>query len=261
MRSRGLLGGGSAWRLGAVALSLVAAPAWAQEALPPEQAAQQASQVVERWCDDVAAGDTIGAAEAVAEVAAAWADVGRAHEAQPLPYLLYWRGVLGQCLSQDERALLDLRRFVGLAREDAEQAAVVEDARRRIRMLERGDRRPAPARGGVGPGLGVGIGVAAAGLAATVTGGVLHGTSFTEAQLTRDGERWTSASTATPQEWSALTGRNRAGFGLLVGGAVTWVTGGVVAALGGASRGPRTLTGIWVLPHDDGFALGFGGEF
>ena len=41
-------------------------------------------------------------ASSVVSVSAVWEDVGRQYEASSEPYLLYWRGVLAQCLGFED---------------------------------------------------------------------------------------------------------------------------------------------------------------
>jgi hypothetical protein len=102
-----------------------------------ESAALAAVAAHEAWCADVrSASDEAKAADATAEVAAAWREVDVALEMSREPYLLYWRGLLAECLRHPDRALGSLREFVTAAGDDPSLGALVQDAERRIRRLD-----------------------------------------------------------------------------------------------------------------------------
>ncbi len=94
---------------------------------PADDAAIEADRVNQAACLDVAEQRAVNkAGVAMAEVSVVWVRVDEVYTAAPAPkpkHLLYWRGVLGQCLDRDELARADL----------------VRDAKRRITRLERGD--------------------------------------------------------------------------------------------------------------------------
>ncbi len=155
-----------------------------------EALAQEAQGAVDRYCSEAVSDDVTLAAESVAAVSAVWAKVSAKLEESRKVYLLYWRGVLGQCLDQEEKALADLHAFLGIRGGSDEWASLVADAQRRVRQLERktgrGKGRVAP-RPSAGPvAAGVGSGVAAGAL------GGLAGWQWSETLATRqalyDGE-------------------------------------------------------------------------
>jgi len=132
-----------------------------------EALALEAQTVLAEHCAEAAAGETTQAAESIAVVSDVWARVSARLELSKKVYLLYWRGVLGQCLSQETRALDDLQTFVR-AREGSELwAGLVVDAKRRVRRLS-GQAPQAPA-GRPGIGVGVALGLGAGALAAGAT--------------------------------------------------------------------------------------------
>jgi hypothetical protein len=132
-----------------------------------EALALEAQEVLSEHCAEAAAGETTQAAESIAVVSDVWARVSARLELSKKVYLLYWRGVLGQCLSQEARALDDLQTFVR-AREGSELwAGLVVDAKKRVRRLS-GQAPQAPA-GRPGIGLGVALGLGAGALAAGAT--------------------------------------------------------------------------------------------
>jgi hypothetical protein len=119
-------------------LLLLAAPAFAGEA---DKIAMEADSVNQAACLDVAEQTAVNkAGVAMAEVSVVWVKVDEIYSASPEPrpaYLLYWRGVLGQCLDRDELALADLRAFATTQASNAAYAGLVKDAERRILRLER----------------------------------------------------------------------------------------------------------------------------
>ncbi len=106
----------------------------------PEVAASEAADIVDKHCSDVASSGTSHAAAAFTEVSPVWARVSRSYDQHKTLFLLYWRGVLSQCLNQEERAQEDLVAFIAAAEGDSTMASQVSDSRRRLRHLSyRGD--------------------------------------------------------------------------------------------------------------------------
>ncbi len=130
--------------VGALALVLLAAllllPTLAA-AGEVDDAALNADRVNQDACLAVGEGREVNeAGVAMAEVSAVWVEVDRVLEAAPEPkpsFLQYWRGVLGQCLDQDELALKDLQAFVEQESGNAVYADLVRDGKQRITRLER----------------------------------------------------------------------------------------------------------------------------
>ncbi len=186
-----------------VAALLAAPPALAQEqeqessADPESEAlALEAQQVVNEHCAEAAVGNSITkAAVAVARVSDVWARLSTQLEVSHKVYLLYWRGVLGQCLDQEERAIEDLRAFVAVRADSALWAGLVLDANSRLRRLERAQGmtaakqqplapvlRPLPPPTPRSGGIALGIGLSSAAL---VTG-VLSGWQWQQAKTQVD---------------------------------------------------------------------------
>ena len=103
----------------------------------PTEAATAAQSIHSEHCADVAARDNSIVARAVHTVSATWLQVSDAYKASPEPYLLYWRGVLGACLGQEDRAIEDLQAFVDQSADEGAYSAMVREARRRVRRLNR----------------------------------------------------------------------------------------------------------------------------
>lgn len=117
----------------AAAALLLPAAASAEE---PALVAADAYDVHQAHCASVAGGSTQAAAESMAEVTEVWQRVIGAYEATGRTYLLYWRGVLGECLGQAERAGTDLRLFVDLEQFGSDDIEpLVRDARTRLRRM------------------------------------------------------------------------------------------------------------------------------
>ncbi len=149
-----------------LSIGLLSAPVHAASRNAEAEAlALEAQDAVEAHCSDAVADDVTLAAESVATVSAVWAKVSSALESNRKVYLLYWRGVLGQCLNQDEKALNDLEDFLAARGSSTTWASLVEDAERRVRRLRRGTLRGAVGvrpsgvlvAGGVGSGIASGV--------------------------------------------------------------------------------------------------------
>ena len=127
-------------------------PAWA--GTTTDVAALAAYQTREAYCPDVGTLDVTRAAASVAQVATVWQQVSEAYEAERVSYILYWRGMLAQCLGYDGKATADLSAFIKSDADRSESAGMIGDARRRLKFLTRDTSPPpAPAPGAV---LGVG---------------------------------------------------------------------------------------------------------
>lgn len=160
---------------------LAPAPARAGRDAEAEALAARASSTVDEHCSDAAQADVTLAAESVARVSTVWAEVSKALEDSRKVYLLYWRGVLGQCLNQEEKALDDFEEFLRARGGSMSWASLVDDAERRIRVLKRKlGVRPDPPPGA--PGFVVGAALAGG---AAASGG-LSGWQWSEALATMD---------------------------------------------------------------------------
>ena len=126
-----------------------------------DEAALAAHQTREAHCPDVGALDVTKAAASVAQVATVWQQVSEAYEAEGVTYILYWRGMLAQCLGYDDKAISDLSAFIKSDAERAESGGMIADARRRLNFLMRGTsaRPPPPPAAALGVGFLVGSGV------------------------------------------------------------------------------------------------------
>ncbi len=110
-------------------------------------AATLAYQVHTEHCADVAAAATsTKTAEQTAVVTDAWSTVIGVYESTGRSYLLYWRGLLAQCLGQEERAGQDLQLFVALEQYDQRFDSLIKDARRRLRRMKLDVSEPSPAQ-------------------------------------------------------------------------------------------------------------------
>lgn len=254
-------------------LMLAASPAGAAEGTSAEGtsaegAAFRADAVHGAYCSSVASLGVSQAAAANAEVSRVWEQVSLAYEEHGDTFLRYWRGVLGQCLGHEERAIEDLSAYVAAAKDDSVSVALVRDARRRLRRM---GVKPE----GTDPGRAAGAVALSGGGAAALLGAVLHGGAFEQGQLTRTDAGWGSeldraSYEAVVADWD---GTSKAGFGLLIGGAAAVGVGALVLGLssrraeassdGGvaAARRGRPAVGMAVLPMPQGFAVVLGGRF
>jgi hypothetical protein len=118
-----------------ILLGLGAPSVQAQEPVDAAAVALKASDVHDEHCSNVATGKSTAAAQAIESVAPTLTEVSRAYDASQAPVLLFWRGLLYQCLDQRERALSDLGAFAERMQDDANYAAQLAEARRRLRRL------------------------------------------------------------------------------------------------------------------------------
>ncbi len=102
-----------------------------------ETLALEAAKVQDEHCATTAARDTTRALKSIATVGEVWARLSEQYEKSGESFLLYWRGVLAQCMDQERRGLKDLKEFVAESGSSTLWTALVKDARRRIRQLER----------------------------------------------------------------------------------------------------------------------------
>ena len=160
-----------------------------------ESLALEAAQVQEKHCARAYGRDMTRALQSIAEVAGVWARVSEQYEKSGESYLLYWRGVLAQCMDQEEKGLIDLKAFVSRSGSSSLWAALVRDADRRIRQLERktgagGGRRsrPLPGNPRLGAGLALGISLAAGSAVSAAVAGVRWNEALLQAQIIYDGE-------------------------------------------------------------------------
>jgi uncharacterized protein (TIGR03382 family) len=143
-------------------LALIPRPAHAG---PAEEAAMEAYAFQQRYCAEVAgATSTSTASEALSKVTIVLSRLSQTYDETTVPFLLFWRGVLLQCVEQDERATADLQAFLAVPKVAEDFPFLVKDTRRRLRTLTQASEgtpepRPAPA---VAIGLGGGYQLTAA---------------------------------------------------------------------------------------------------
>lgn len=226
--------------------------------------ALRASAVHEANCSDVVTAETVKAGKAMGAVSAAWSAVAEAHEATPEPWLLYWRGLLAQCLGQEERALADLEQFLDSSTGAAQYTAQRDEAARRVEFLEArlGLARQATPADPIAVGLTVGLGAGA---------GVLAGLGGWQAsEVDRLVEHWHAGGLQTG-EFAGVEAELRAAEDAR--GALFGIAGGlaagaaVVAIVSAAHRDTAQAAapheGPWfaMIPLPGGGAVGLGGRW
>ncbi len=110
---------------------------------PPSVAdlAVRASEVQVEHCAEIYGADVGGAVAGYQEVAAIWGELNDAIGVDPQPVLLYWSGLMAQCLGQDERAVADLQAFLvafeegGVLANDSAHGTMRKDAHKRLKRL------------------------------------------------------------------------------------------------------------------------------
>jgi hypothetical protein len=133
-----------------------------------EALAQEAHAVLLAHCAEAAGEDITRAAESVALVSDVWARVSAQVESSRKVYLVYWRGVLAQCLDQEDKAMNDLQTFVKARKGSELWAGLIADAEKRIARLERQATGPGPVHPGWLVGGGLAVSSAALGIGAAV---------------------------------------------------------------------------------------------
>lgn len=247
-----------------VALLLAEGVAAGEAEVDAPAIALKAQETKDRYCSAAAGDNVTTAAESVAAVGAVWAEVSAALESTRKLYLLYWRGVLGQCLDQEAKALGDLKAFVAASARSESLPALVEDAERRIRRLEG---QPPGRASPPTPGRGALIGGTVLGVAAGALGG-LGGWQYGRAESIRqqlyDGEHIGLADVdARVAAESAATNAHR---GLVIGASATGATAVALLIAGGAGRDAAARVAVvpWLEPAERGLGsvgLAVGGRW
>jgi hypothetical protein len=100
-------------------------------------AAADANDANQTFCSDAYSTDVAQAAGATKQVLEAWSGVDQAYAETGESMLLYWRGVLAQCLGRPDTATEDLLEFTDDADPSGPYANMVEEAGRRLKRLDR----------------------------------------------------------------------------------------------------------------------------
>ena len=235
---------------------LLAAPAAAQEDAESIQVAMAASTALDLYCSDVAAGEGTTVAAATRDVATSLTDVSRAYDRSGEPYLLYWRGLLYNCIANDQQASSDLAAFVEGVHDQSVYAAQVRDAKQRMARIER------KARGGLRFGVpaapaivaGVGLGVAS-GLLGATAGDRAAAMRATETQFRDDPAAWDQR--VALQEQAIEQGQ--AATALLIGSLGSGVAALATVVVSGLVEGtaPRVrVSSVGGAPTPTGFSFG-----
>ena len=111
------------------------APAPTEKRVSSEQLAVEASNVQNEHCADAASNQETGGIRSISTVSDTWVRVSERYDQSGESYLLYWRGVLAQCMDQEDRALADLKDFISRSEGNSLWATLIKDARRRARQL------------------------------------------------------------------------------------------------------------------------------
>lgn len=191
-----------------------------------EAVAVEAFDVAAQWCARRALRDTTSALEARAKVAPVLVRVSRAWDEHRLPYLLYWRGVLGACVGESGGPV-DLENFLTLTRTQEGSETLRTDAQRRLRRFRResGGASKGPSPASVVMSI-VGGSVLAAG-GALVLQAQQEGLGLQSEMVDLAG--WTDHHV----RYERAQLRQRIGFGVLAGGGGVLVVGVVTIPLGG----------------------------
>ena len=119
-----------------LALSLVPCSLGVARAGEAEDAALATHAVRQKYCAEAATEKNTAVAKALAEIMPVFVQVSEVYDATQEEFLLYWRGVLQECIGKEELAQQDLQAFI------ASKAAgafpdLATDASRRLRRMRR----------------------------------------------------------------------------------------------------------------------------
>ncbi len=135
----GRLGSASIWAcgLGLCLLAVLVAPT--AHADPSIDVATRASEINQQECANVHTLKHRVSAAGMQKVVEVWDEVLRVYEEEgKAPYLLFWRGVLAQCLGRNELAVLDFESFVASQRGQSMFTDLVRQSRTRLKRLGAG---------------------------------------------------------------------------------------------------------------------------
>ena len=119
------------------ALAVVVLATGVAHADPAADAAARANEVNRTYCGDAYSLDVALASDATVRVAEDWRQVDEAPAATDEPYLLFWRGVLAQCLGRPESARDDLEGFLAWQTQATGFDDLARQARTRLRRIDR----------------------------------------------------------------------------------------------------------------------------
>lgn len=202
-------------------------PAPAQSTQPSADAvALEAFEAASRWCALRALRDTTAALEARAQVAPVLVRVSRAWDDHRLPFLLYWRGVLGTCVGEASGPT-DLENFLALSKFDASTRTLRVDAERRLRRARRG-RDAGPTAATLGS-----VVMAVLGGSAVAIGSGLSAQARQEGGELAAGMGGLEGWVQNHQAYEQARVRQGVGFAVLAAGGAVLVVGVITIPLGG----------------------------
>jgi hypothetical protein len=242
---------------------LLAAPAIAGQIPEQQWAAVQAADVHSQYCAE-GVDQTIGSAgSAMVKVAEVWASLDGMPERTGATGLLYWRGLLAECLNRPEHAIRDLSAFLELHQHDATWVEPAQDAIRRLRRMgvavEAGPSKPPVGRiVGVAVGGLQGVGAGVLGALAGVRAGHLNElrSTYTSGSLTTDDFAIVDAQGVDAARDVNGFAAGAAGFTV---GALTTVLISALAPDSGAGTVHRVA--LVAVPTPDGAVIALGGRW
>jgi len=245
------------------------APAATEKRVSSEQLAVEASNVQNEHCADAASNQETGGIRSISTVSDTWVRVSERYDQSGESYLLYWRGVLAQCMDQEDRALADLKEFISRSEGNSLWATLIKDAERRARQL---GHKVARSGGGLGAdaestrkviGFVLGASLAAGSAGSSIAAVSFWQTSKTKADYLREAERENLTVSGAWPEYAQGEAAARdssimtvAAIGLGVGATISFL----VAAGAGSSptAGPPPPV---IVPTATGAVLSWGAPF
>jgi len=139
-----------------------------------EDIAREAERTVKRHCSPRGGPLPDTDSSTATALAESWLIVSEALEQRRSRSLVYWRGVLAQCIEQEERAIDDFREFIAATEGLEGWTDLLWDARKRLRYLERRKKMAGGETTVHKPLLFTGIGLALASAGTGIGGGALR---------------------------------------------------------------------------------------
>jgi hypothetical protein len=242
---------------------LLAAPAHAGKIPEQQWAAVQAANVHAEHCAEGVNQTIEATGSAIAQVGETWASLDGMPERTNATGLLYWRGLLAECLGRTDHAITDLMKFLEVHANDSTWVEPARDAMRRLErmgvVLEAGPSKPPAGRI---------VGVLSGGLIAA-GGGLTGALAGVRSQHLSDLETLYTSGTLASDAFASVDEQGRSaaqdvsGFtaatvGLSLGGVATVLISALAPDSGGRSLHRVSAVGI---ATPDGVWLGIGGQW
>ena len=108
----------------------------AEESIDLTALAVESNGVLQQYCAELHGFDIDHMAKGYQEVGRVWETLNAAYKETSEPYLLYWRGLLAECLDHRDQARFDLETFIDAHGNTSGLESMLLDARRRVQRID-----------------------------------------------------------------------------------------------------------------------------